>query len=495
MGFEFDEAERQFSRMVEKYKARSSQWFEAVESELAVDGRELTRQILQGHIRSRGSGDVGPVLVLADGTRLTHRRPLRRTLQTVFGKVNIERVGYSSLGQDTVFPLDAVLNLPSSSFSAGLQRLVARLVSTMSFTEAISLIKESTGVTIGKAQALQIAMNCVADFEGFYASREKKDGNRNHLDQIVVLTTDGKGIVMRPDGLREDTRQKAEKATPAMKKRLAPGEKRNRKRMAQVASVYEVDRFVRKPGDVIDDLARRNASARRPRPCNKRVWASVEKDADVVIEAMFEEAQSRDPRHKRDWVIVVDGNKHQLRLVQCLARKLGKSVTIILDIIHVIEYLWEVARVFVPENDHAACEQWVEGYLRRILHGEAGKVAGSIRMSAAKRDLSKAQNKIVRDSTRYISGHKGFMQYCSYLAEGYPIASGVIEGACRHLIKDRMDVTGARWSLEGAESVLKLRSLVSSGDFDEYWKFHRNQEYKRNYEGLIPDVERVTSPS
>jgi hypothetical protein len=77
-----------------------------------------------------------------------------------------------------------------------------------------------------------------------------------------------------------------------------------------------------------------------------------------------------------------------------------------------------------------------------------------------------------------------YLRYDQYLAKGCPIATGVIEGACRHLVKDRMEKTGARWSLEGAEAVLKLRSLYASGDLDEYWAFHLQQEYKRNYEAL-----------
>ncbi len=480
----FEEAEGQFSQLVEKLKTPSSLWLEAVEAELGPDGRELTRRLLQGHINCKGHGDIGPKLISADGAVLTHRRLLKRSLYTLFGEIRIERIGYSSREHSLVFPLDAVLNLPTSSFSAGIQRFVARRVATTSFAEVLELTREITGVTIGKSQALEIVQQCATDFDAFYAAQKQAVGQA----PILVLTTDGKGIVMRPEGLRKETLKRAQRATSQMKTRLAPGEKSNRKRMAQVASIYFIQRFVRTPQEVADELARREATKRRPRPSDKRVWASLEKDADDVIKTMFEEAHKRDPKHKKAWVILVDGNKHQLHLARSLVKKEGVEATIILDLIHVIEYLWDAGRLFNAENDHAGCERWVEEQLARILNGHAGKVAGTIRMQAAKRKLSKTGAKTAKDCARYIAGHKLYMDYVTYLKQGLPIATGVIEGACRHLIKDRMDVTGARWRLEGAEAVLKLRSLVSSSDFDDYWIFHRQQEHERNHLAKVGDL-------
>ena len=154
-----------------------------------------------------------------------------------------------------------------------------------------------------------------------------------------------------------------------------------------------------------------------------------------------------------------------------------------------IEYLWDAARVFVDEKNHAGCETWVNEKLEQILNGKAGKVAGSIRISASKRDLSEGKKKTAKDCARYLTNHKKYMNYVGYLKSGYPIATGIIEGACRYLIKDRMDITGARWTLSGAESVLKLRSLVTSGDFDNYWNLHLQCEHDRNH---TKKVERAT---
>ena len=490
MGAGFKEVDTEYSSLVGKYKAPSSAWLELIESELGPDGRKFLCSVLQAHTNDRGVGDIGSSLQAADGEVLTHRRLISRTLHTVFGDILLERMAYSLPGHEALFPLDAALNLPTSSFSAGLQRFVASRVPMNPFSDVLQQIHQMTGVAISRPQAIEMVQRCAVDFTPFYEikANETSDGY-NH---ILVLTTDGKGIVMRPDGLREETRERAKKATPAMKKRLAPGEKSNRKRMAQVASIYFIKRFVRTTEEIVDELAQKKAQKRRPRPHQKRVWASVEEDADVVIKALFAEGHKRDPKHRKKWVVLVDGNKHQLRLVRSLAKAEGVNATVILDIIHVIEYLWDAARSFHEDKDHRGCEIWVQGQMARILDGDAGKVAGTIRLLVAKRKPSEAKSANAIASARYIARHKPYMKYHHYLKSGFPIATGVIEGACRHLIKDRMDVTGARWTLDGAEAVLKLRSLVTSGDFDEYWVFHRQQEHERSHLSMFHDQEQLT---
>ncbi len=171
------------------------------------------------------------------------------------------------------------------------------------------------------------------------------------------------------------------------------------------------------------------------------------------------------------------------------AATIGVRLTIVLDVIHVLEYLWKAVAAFQTPSTHEA-EAWVTERLLRILKGESGLVAAGMRRSATKRGLSKAARKAVDTCAGYLHSHREYLRYDRFLRHGFPIATGVIEGACRHLIKDRMDVTGARWSLPGAESVLKLRALKSSGDFDAYWTFHEVRELERNhtsqYATIIP---------
>ncbi len=122
-----------------------------------------------------------------------------------------------------------------------------------------------------------------------------------------------------------------------------------------------------------------------------------------------------------------------------------------------------------------------------ILEGKSSLVAAGMRRSATKRKLSSEERKSVDTCARYLLNNSAYLKYDEYLKLGLPIATGVIEGACRHLIKDRMDITGARWSLKGAEAVLRLRSLYISGDWHEYWRFHSQQEHRRNHRCLYKD--------
>jgi len=193
---------------------------------------------------------------------------------------------------------------------------------------------------------------------------------------------------------------------------------------------------------------------------NKRVWASVERESEQVIEEAFREALQRDPKQKRKWVILIDGLPHQIRLIEKVMKKLAVKATIVMDFIHVLEYLWKAAWCFFDKGDDAV-EQWIAEKAVNILNGQCSQVAKGLRISATKLAISDREN--IDKCADYLLNNKARLQYGDALKQGFPIASGVIEGACRHLINDRLDITGARWSLEGAESILTLRSLKSSG--------------------------------
>jgi len=263
---------------------------------------------------------------------------------------------------------------------------------------------------------------------------------------------------------------------------VSRGEKRNAKRMATVAALYSIDEFVRTPEQVAGEFAPLQSVGlvQRPRPVTKRVWASIDKEQKEVIEDLMA-ALSRDPQKSKQWVCWVDGERKQLKRLRAAARKHGVKIVFVLDIVHVIEYLWKAARVFHEETSPEA-EKWVCEHLLEVLRGKSSPVAAGMRRSATLRRPAKNARKPVDTCADYLLNHSAYLRYDTYLSKGFPIATGVIEGACRHLIKDRMDVTGARWSLNGAEAVLKLRSLCSSGDFDAYWDLHEKQEYLRNHE-------------
>lgn len=212
---------------------------------------------------------------------------------------------------------------------------------------------------------------------------------------------------------------------------------------------------------------------------NKRVWASIDKSMSDVVEQTFQEALRRDPERRRQWVVLVDGQNEQLAAVKAAAKRHGVAVQIICDFIHTLEYLWKAAYCFHAPGSSEA-RQWVCEHARALLEGsDPSQVAAGMRRSATIRELSK--RKAVDNAARYLIKRRHCMWYGNALSRGLPIATGVIEGACRHLVRDRMDCCGARWSVAGAEAVLKLRALKLSGDFDDYWTHHLTREHERNH--------------
>jgi hypothetical protein len=256
--------------------------------------------------------------------------------------------------------------------------------------------------------------------------------------------------------------------------------------MASVAAVYTIEPFVRAPEEVLPPDGKVPEEPARPRPQHKRVWASLEHTPEEVITAMFDEAEHRDPQHRKTWVAVVDGNLTQLDCLHKLARQRKVDLQILVDFIHVAQYVWQAALALYPV-DPKQQDAWVRIRLLEILRGKAGYVAGGMRRSATLRLMEAAGRKAVDECADYLLNYASYLRYHTALAAGLPIASGVVEGACRHLVNDRMNLTGARWSLQGAEAVLRLRALRSSGDFDDYWGFHEIREYERNHAARYAD--------
>lgn len=450
----------------------------ALEAQLTTDGRELMRQLLQGHLELRALRETPAAAALgSDGVDRTHVRPAtERGLMTVFGPVRVIRRGYGSRGEKSLFPNDAALNLPAETHSHGLRLLVAEEAAKTSFDEVAASVTKYTGGTVAKRQAEELAARAATDFDAFYETRTC-DGPETS-DDLLVLSLDAKGIVMRKEGLREATRRAAEQAKPKLGTRTSPGEKKNRKRMATVAAAYTVEANPRAPEDVMTRLVPVEAPRSRPKARNKRVWASVYKSAEQVTEQLFEEAARRDPERRRTWVMLVDGDEHQLDRVHQYILWYNVSTVVVLDFIHVLEKLWKAAWCLHSKDDKRV-EKWVHDRAIAVLKGRSSDVAAGIRRSATRRHIQGEKRRTIDKVANYLLNNRDFLRYDEALAAGYPIATGVIEGACRYLIKDRMDITGARWGLAGAEAVLRLRALRTCGDFDEYWSFHLRSEYER----------------
>lgn len=457
--------------------------FSELERELEKRGKELMRKLLQEHINNRSPGKSCDPVKDADGIERTRTASHDRQIETIFGRLELNREGYGQEGCDSLHPLDAELNIPPEKYSLELRRRVAEEAAKNSFDDVVETISKTTGAHVPKRQAEESVQRAARDFDAFYERRKCRFPGREGAGSVLAITVDGKGVVLHEKDLRENTRKAAEKRRSKMGKRLSKGEKKNAKRMATVAAVYTTDPFQRSPEDLVSETGPRIKNLKRPPIQNKRVWASIEKKPEEVIEEAFAEALNRDPDHEKKWVALVDGNKSQIDNLRRIAWARNMDLTIIVDIIHVIEYLWDAGRAFHPESG-PELEKWVQHRLFKILQGKAGQMAGGMRRSATIRKMSAKKREPVDKCATYLLNKSPYLRYDCYLSEGLPIGTGVIEGACRHLVKDRMEITGAKWTLQGAEAVLRLRALRSSKDFDEYWKFHEECEYKRNHQDL-----------
>jgi hypothetical protein len=460
-----------------------------LEDEIEDRGRELLRRMLQDHLSLRTRTEQRLPTVL-DAEQVAHaavETGHRRTLASVFGPVEVERMAYRHRGHPNLYPADAVLNLPVERHSHGLRRLAATESARGSFEQAAAAIARASGQRIGKRQVEALTARAALDVDDFYADQEH---THSAADDVLVISADGKGIVMRPGSLRAATAKAAAAATTKLTTRLSKGEKRNRKRLAEVGAVYDLHPVPRQAADVLAGTEHGNdpgndpsndprpAPQTRPRATNKWVTASVVDDAAEVIASVFAEAERRDPDHRRAWVALVDGNNHQIQRIEAEARNRGVAVTVVIDLIHVLEYVWSAAWCFFAEADPEA-EAWVRTRALAILDGHALAVAAGIRRRATATRLPKSKRAKADECAKYLTNKAAYLNYPTALTSGWPIATGIIEGACRHLVADRMDITGARWSVSGAEAVLKLRAVSANSDLDAYWRYHLHREWQR----------------
>jgi hypothetical protein len=456
-----------------------------LERQLDIEGRRLLRQLLQDHLDLRGMREIRVKVRDADGNRRSRvETGHTRGLATIFGQVTVTRLAYREPDLMNLHPADAVLNLPVEKHSHGLRQLAAIEASRDSFDAAVEAIERSTGQHLGKRQVEYLASGAAVDFDTFYAQRQAPTGE---AADVLVLSCDGKGVVMRPNALRPATAKAAATTNPKLATRLSKGEKRGRKRMAEVGAVYDATPVPRTPADILpgNDTQRRDAT-KGPSAHNKWLTASVAHDAATIVAQIFDEADRRDPNHTRTWVALVDGNNHQIERIHAEARTRKVNVPILIDFVHVLEYLWRAAWSFHAEGDPAA-DEWVRRHAQAVLDGGATRVAGNLRRAATRTGLEPAQRANADTCAKYLTNKRTYLDYPTALKQGWPIATGIIEGACRHLVKDRMDLTGARWGLHGAEAVLKLRALRCNGDFETYWRYHLDQEQRRVHQTRYVD--------
>jgi hypothetical protein len=418
-------------------------------------------------------------------------RERTRHLETEFGRMTVRRHGLK-LAEETEarFPMDQHLSLPPEIYALSLREWIADAAVEASFARSVERIDHATAGHVPQRQAEELVVRAATDFETFYATRAPPANDALSPKALQVMSSDCKGVTMRPEALRQATRKAAEaenadaiRGDPMCERK----KRRSDKRMAVVTAVWEQEPYRRTAPDVLERLRRDPQGRKRrprpdkaPRPHNKRVSASVALSLADGIAAMFDEARRRNPDGKRRNVVLVDGDEKQIERAEAEAEKRSMRITLVLDLIHVIHYLWTIG-LLLCGGVHKEADAWVGHILVHVLTRHPLDVVSTIRHTATLRRLNAPDRAALDAALEYLNKNWRYIHYAEFLADGLPIATGVIEGACRYLVQDRMGITGARWGLAVAEAVLKLRAVRTSNDWDAYWRFHLDREHARNY--------------
>lgn len=448
-----------------------------VETQLWTWLLQTGNRVFAAFLDSHGTGDQGETLTLPDGQELRRLPKIHsRPYVSIFGKFLLQRTVYGTREGQTIgfTPLDNRLQLPDSDFSYLLQDWDQSLAMEQAFSQVdktmARILHLDQHVDSLESMNRQMAQNVSVFRELQPTPPPAEEGT------IVVATADGKGIVIRGQG------------TPTVCGGHRPGNKRaNQKRMATVGAVYTVDPHVRTPKEVVAALFRDpdQQPSQRPKPCHKRVWASLpqtvpepQSSIDVVFGWLQTEVMDRNPRQQRPTVYVHDG---QEALWQARAEYLPDENSVeVLDLLHVTPRLWEAGKLLHGERSKKM-EAFVRKTVLQVLSGKVETVIRGFRRLMRERRLNRAKKRKMQTIGRYLSKNRERMKYDEYLRKGYPIASGVIEGACRHLIKDRMERAGMHWTVEGAQAMLNVRSVWLNGQWQEYQTYRIDCETRRLY--------------
>ena len=456
----------QFAGLV-SWTAEEARYLDHGEREevIGTEGRELQRRLLEAAFaldaaREQRAAGVTSAAGIRHGTV---EEGHGRGVVSVFGPVRVTRMAYRNRREPNLYPADARQVLPGDPYSLGMRALVAYHLAGGGFGQAQDVIEARTGVTVGRAQLTGLAEDLAAWTDDFYSQRARDAEEDLPATDVIMMQGDGKGIAMRPE--HRKNAGKSDSAHPGIKK------------MAEIVAVAGFTPAIREPEDIAAPPARRQAHP-GPKARDKWVSASVTESIEDMIAAAFDEADRRDPQRVRQRVFLVDGNKQQITAIGAQAKDRGIKVPVLIDYIHVSGYIGKAAAALHP-GDPAAAGQWADGQLLRVLHGRAKAVAATLASVAAKTRADPRKRGLdLTDMDRavtYLTNNQQHMKYDKALANGWPIATGMIEGACRFVIEDRFGITGARWSPDGAEVILKLRAVVVNGDLGDYMRYYKHR--------------------
>ena len=446
---------------------------------------KLGLHLLEAFAAAAGDGNHGESVEREGKTLQRSEQKKTKPYRSIFGVLSIDRYVYAPGAKKQVewAPVDARLGLPAGEQSYVLEDWMLRVCVKESFAEGVGSLRDLLGVKTSVRAAEVMTRNLAAYTDSFDETKAAFDPKTE--GKILVLAADGKGVPMRRP---LEQRLQEERATMAAKvageplpveagptattkpKRLKKGEKRTRKQMAYVGAVYSIAPFKRTADDILNELRRKERQTDRPRPQNKQVFAEMTRfrEGEVVngqVRCFARLARSAIFRLglAKTLICLMDGQRSLWALKESwFSRAIG-----VLDIFHVLERLWHVAHAFHGEGTRAA-ELQVDQHLRLLLEGKVGCLIGLYKRLLGQSRLKGSRAKTVRDNITYFENNSQYMKYDEYLAAGYPIGTGVAEGACRHFVKDRMELSGMRWEIDGAQAMLNLRAFYLNDQWDDF---------------------------
>jgi len=460
----------------------ASQRQSAAEVELAIFRRllRLGATLLGMFFESRGAERPAAPVVGADGTELRYHDRRSIGYLSIFGKLRVWRHAFTAPGQPVVCPLDAELSLPERCYSDVLREWATYGATDGAYRASQTMLERVLELPLS-VQAIETAVAEDAEDVAAFLTESVVSSSEEPLGRLLVVQADGKGVPMVP----------SETGVPTGKReiRRKRGQPPGIKKEAIVTAVYTLDPTPRRPGDVLATLLPLDGEtaspaadrADRSRPVGKELRATLDGKAAAVTRLAARAAQYDGP-HIQQRLALTEGDD---ALQRALRDALPDS-PLVLDIIHALEHLWEAANGLLGER-HPERTAWVRTRLDQILHGQALAVAADLRALAAAPASRAAASALLIRTAGYYERNAAYMRYDAYRADGWPIGTGVVEGACRHLVKDRLEQAGMRWTRHGAQSLLDLRAIRLNGAWDAYWRFHRRRQHRLRYPTSPPD--------
>ncbi len=395
----------------------------------------------------------------------------KRVYSSIFGKIPVWRPYFYASGVGGHTPLDAELSLGTDRYSDLLRETLNYLGVYVPYNKASDIFKRILKSSVSTRVQQKLVADDAEDVLAYY--EQKPAPLAADEAEILVIQADGKGVPII-----------LEKPSPKPV-RLGKGQKRGRKKEAIVTTVYTIATNPRTPKDVSNSFFQQHKDDKKskispPKPKNKHVWATLD-GKETALVRLGQQVNPRRGSHIQHKVALADG----CATLQERIKEQFPDFTLILDFVHANEYLWKVANSLLGESNERRIK-WVKKQTELMLSGKTKQVIDDFRVRAKKKTRTKKQVEKLDKTANYFERNLEYMAYDTYLANGWPIASGVIEGACRHFVKDRFELSGMRWQQSGAENLLRLRAVAENEDWDDYHLFRRQQRHQRLYAFPFP---------